>query len=312
VVNATEIKARVDRAQRKHGWLAFPVAVLKKFGEDSSGNLAVLITYYAFFSIFPLLLALSSILGFVLHDNPDLQRRIQQGALENFRAFPLIHGPPPVQGSVWVVIIGSLLALYSGLGVAKSVLNAGDVVYGVPREERPGFVPKTLRSLRLLLVAGLGLIATTVLSTTIVTSSRLGLHVGWELTLAGFFLTFVLDTLLFVVVLRWITVREVGFRDALPGAVICSFALCALQTFASVFITFKLKGASRTYGSLGTVIVLLSWFYLQAQAFVLSAQVNVVRQYRLWPRSMLDDTGPPAVPEHAPARAASSRGGARS
>jgi uncharacterized BrkB/YihY/UPF0761 family membrane protein len=305
-VNAAEFRARVDRAQQKHGWLAFPCAVLKKFGEDSSGNLAVLITYYAFFSIFPLLLALSSILGFVLHGNPDLQRRIQQGALENFRAFPLIHGPPPVQGSVWVVIIGSLLALYSGLGVAKSVLNAGDIVYGVPREDRPSFVPRTVLSLRLLLVAGLGLIATTVLSTTIATSSRLGLHVGWELTLAGFALTFVLDTLLFVVVLRWITVREVGFRDALPGAVICSFALCVLQTFASVFITFKLKGASRTYGSLGTVIVLLSWFYLQAQAFVLSAQVNVVRQYRLWPRSFVDDSGP-SMPQTEPARATSSR-----
>jgi membrane protein len=306
VVNGAEIRARVDRAQRRHGWLAFPCAVLKKYGEDSSGNLAVLITYYAFFSIFPLLLALSSILGFVLHDHPDLQRKIQQGALDNFRAFPLIHGPPPVQGSVWVVIIGSLLALYSGLGVAKSALNAGDIVYGVPREERPGFVPKTLHSLRLLLVAGLGLIATTVISTTITTSSRLGLDLRWEVTLVGFLVTFVLDATLFAVVFRWITVRDVGFREALPGAVICSFALCFLQTFASVFITFKLKGASATYGSLGTVIVLLSWFYLQAQAFVLSAQVNVVRQYRLWPRSMLDDTGPPPVPKRLPAQEASS------
>ena len=43
-----------------------------KFGEDSSGNLAVLITYYAFFSIFPLLLALSSVLGFVLAGHPEL------------------------------------------------------------------------------------------------------------------------------------------------------------------------------------------------------------------------------------------------
>src|SRR5438270_9588081 len=37
---------------------------------------------------------------------------------------------------------------------------------------------------------------------------------------------------------------------------------------------------------------MLSWFYLQAQVVLLSAEVNVVRQYRLWPRAMTD---PPAT-----------------
>ena len=54
------IVARIDDQQRAHRWLAFPFAVYKKFSDDQSGNLAVLITYYAFFSIFPLLIALAS------------------------------------------------------------------------------------------------------------------------------------------------------------------------------------------------------------------------------------------------------------
>lgn len=53
----TAIK-RFDRVQQRFGWLAFPVAVWKKFGDDQAGNLAAPVAYYAFASIFPLLLVL--------------------------------------------------------------------------------------------------------------------------------------------------------------------------------------------------------------------------------------------------------------
>jgi hypothetical protein len=65
-------------------------------------------------------------------------------------------------------------------------------------------------------------------------------------------------------------------------------ALQILQVASTAFIAHKLKGASTTYGNFAAVIVLLSWFYLQAQVVLLAAEVNVVRQYRLWPRAMTD------------------------
>ena len=46
----------VDRTQQRLPWLAFPVAVWKKFGDDQAGNLAALIAYYGFVATFPLLL----------------------------------------------------------------------------------------------------------------------------------------------------------------------------------------------------------------------------------------------------------------
>ena len=52
----------VDRFQQRQPWLAFPVAVWKKFGDDQAGNLAALIAYYAFVSIFPLFLILTTVL----------------------------------------------------------------------------------------------------------------------------------------------------------------------------------------------------------------------------------------------------------
>ena len=45
----------VDDVQQRHRWLAFPVAVVKKYGEDQAGQRAALLAYYGFFSLFPLL-----------------------------------------------------------------------------------------------------------------------------------------------------------------------------------------------------------------------------------------------------------------
>src|SRR4051812_9838499 len=74
----------VDQIQRTRSWLAFPVAVVKRFGDDEAGNLAALVAYYGFFSLFPLLLLLVTVLGFVLHDNHELQQRVLNSALTQF------------------------------------------------------------------------------------------------------------------------------------------------------------------------------------------------------------------------------------
>jgi membrane protein len=75
---------RVDRAQRSKPFLGFPLAVVKKFGDDKAGYLAALIAYYTFFSMFLLLIVFVTILGFVLHGNPDLTKIIKDSILGQF------------------------------------------------------------------------------------------------------------------------------------------------------------------------------------------------------------------------------------
>jgi uncharacterized BrkB/YihY/UPF0761 family membrane protein len=64
----------LDGYQRLHRWLGFPLAVAYKFGDDQGAYLTALITYYGFLSLFPLLLLLTTILGFILPGDPELQR----------------------------------------------------------------------------------------------------------------------------------------------------------------------------------------------------------------------------------------------
>ena len=81
----TRIVASMDRWQRRHAVCGLPFAVLKKFGEDRASSLAALIAYYAFLSLFPLLLAFVSILGFVLDDTPSLRADVVDTVLAGSR-----------------------------------------------------------------------------------------------------------------------------------------------------------------------------------------------------------------------------------
>ena len=73
-----------DRAQRRWSVLGYPIAVIYKYFDDQGNYLASIITYYAFIAIFPLLLLGSSILGFILQGNQELQQDLIDSALAQF------------------------------------------------------------------------------------------------------------------------------------------------------------------------------------------------------------------------------------
>ena len=160
-----QVTGWLDGYQRRHRWAGFPVAVIYKFFEDQGPYLAALITFYGFLSLFPLLLLLASVLGFVLQDNSDLERRILDSALSQF---PMIgdqlSDPQGLQGNRTAVVIGGLVALYGALGVAQALQNAMNVAWSVPRNRRPNPLKARLRSVLLIGTAGIAVLATTILS----------------------------------------------------------------------------------------------------------------------------------------------------
>ena len=250
--------------------------------EDGSSNLASMIAFWAFFSIFPLFLALVTILGYVL---PAGQRTNVLKHVASF--FPLLDPSTlhSLTGSWWPIVLGVVTALWSGLSVVKTVQNAFNSVWEIPQKDRPGFVEKTLRSLWALSTIGVGLVVATVVSG-YVTGQSAGVHLGWYGRLAGYVIAIVLDVGLFIAAFRLLTDREIGIRDVLPGAVLAGAVFWVLQQVSSFIIARHLHSAQSTYGHFATVITILWWFYLQSQITLLGAQLNVVLRDRLYPRSL--------------------------
>ena len=131
----------VDDFQQRHRWLAFPVAVVKKYGEDQAGQRAALLAYYGFFSLFPLLLVAVTVLGFVLHGDSGLSRRIVDSAVGQF---PVIGdelgrsvSQSRLRGSGLALAVGVVFALWGGLGVAEAAQAAMNGIWNVPRRRYP-------------------------------------------------------------------------------------------------------------------------------------------------------------------------------
>ncbi|HEX2030689.1 MAG TPA: YhjD/YihY/BrkB family envelope integrity protein, partial [Actinomycetota bacterium] len=102
----------------------------------------------------------------------------------------------------------------------------------------------------------------------------------------GVAVSFLLNLLVFAVGFRVLTVADVSWRDVLPGAVAAAVVWTALQALGGYIIGHRLEGATDTYGAFAVVIGLLTWLYLGGQITLLTAEVNVVRVRRLWPRSL--------------------------
>src|ERR1700761_3669576 len=108
------------------------MAVVRKFGNDQAGSLAALVAYYAFFSIFPLLLVFTTILGFVLQGNKDLYDDVTNSVLAQFPVVGHQLQSHALTGKVSALVLGLLTSLWGGLGVTNAAQSAFDKVWAVP------------------------------------------------------------------------------------------------------------------------------------------------------------------------------------
>jgi membrane protein len=281
----------IDAWQRRHRWLGFPLAVIYKFADDQGTYLTALITYYGFLSLFPLLLLLVTILGFLLQHDADLQARVVDSTLAQL---PIIGSQlgrdvRPLEGSGLGLAAGIVGTLYGCLGAAGALQNAFNEVWAVPRNERPNPLALRLRGLLLLLVLGAGALVTTALSALTTSAGALGATVGTAVAVA--ITAAALGTLanfaLFMLAFRVLTVHDVHTRELRTGALVAAIGWQLLQLLGTYLVTRLLTGAPAAYGTFGLVLGLIAWIYLLSLVIVLAAEVNVVAHRHLWPRALL-------------------------
>jgi YihY family inner membrane protein len=285
-VNALERRLRrIDAYQQRHTPLAFVFAVLKKFGDDNAGNLTIQLTYSMFTTVFPLLLVLVTILDIVLAGEPSWRAHVLHST---FGQFPIVGRTlatdihPLHRSSVLGLVVGLLGLLYGSTSLASSGLFVMAQVWNLPGSSRPNYATRLGRCLVFLAVLAVGLALSTVLSG----FGTFGRH-NEILGILSELLAALLNVALFFVAFRVLTPKQVATRCLRSGAVLAGIVWTVLQALGGYVIGHDLRGASETYGLFAIVLGLLAWIYLGARVTVYAAELNVVRERRLWPRGMI-------------------------
>ncbi len=287
--------AKFDSLQQRHTFLGLPVAIIKKYHEDEGGHQAALITYYGFLSLFPLFLVATVGIQLLAQSNTSLKERLLASITGYFPAIgetltASFHNPTKTG---LALAVGVLIAFYGAKGVADAVQHALHIVWSVPRKKRAGFPVATIRSLLIIIFAGLGLLISAALSG-YATSSTFAYPVKIVLGTIGFITLF---TVFWGVFTFGSSARKRPIANV-PGALIAAVGLLFLQSIGGLLVAYQLQRQTTLNSQFGIVIVLLFWIYLQAQVFLYALEYNTVRAHHLYPRS-LNDTHPTEIDKKA-------------
>ena len=203
----------IDRFQQRRRRLSFVAAVIKKFSDDGASQLAALIAYYGFFSLFPLLLVFVTVLGFVLQGNASAQESVLHSTLSQFPVIgnQLQSNVHSLKGSGVALAIGLIGSLLAGLGITGATQNAFNQVWYIPHKRRPNFLTWRLRGLALLVVLGVLFIVSTAAAGYVSAQTAGAVEV-----LGGILIALALNLLLFFLAFRAMTSDEVRTRDSDP------------------------------------------------------------------------------------------------
>jgi YihY family inner membrane protein len=274
----------LDRLQQRHRKVGFAVAVLYKYVDDQGGYLAALITYYAFVSLFPLLLLMTTALAVLLAGNPELQRQVVESTMSQLPAVGnQLQRPEELSGGPVAVVVGIAGALYGGLGVGQALQNAMDTVWAVPRNNRPDPIRSRIRSLLLLFILGSAAVTATALSA----AGRATETLGWVGKAGLAVAAITINAVILLVAFRVLTARHVTYRQVLPGALGAAVIWQLLQWFGAGYVAHIVTTASTTNSVFALVLGLLAFLYLISVSLVICAEVNAVRVDRLYPRALL-------------------------
>lgn len=283
-MSLTDTLHAADRRQQNLRGVRFVAAVYKKFSDDGAGQLAALIAYYAFVSIFPLLLVFVTILGFVLQGSPHDQEEIVKGTLGQFPVLSDSLKLHALKGSGVALAIGILGTLLAGMGVTSAAQNAFNGIWHVPHKDRPNFIFTRLRSLGVLAMLGTLMIVSTTAAGFVGSSSH-----GAVAVVAGVLVAFVINVALFMGAFKLLTAVDLGWRELLPGVIVAAILWQLLQHIGGYYVDHTLKHTQPLYGTFAVVLGLLAWLYLGAQLVIFAAEVNVVKSRKLWPRSFFSE-----------------------
>ena len=265
------------------------VETLDGFRRHLTGRNAALVTYYGFLTLFPLFLAASTILGFVLESRPELREDLVDSAAAQI---PFIGNQlgGELTGSWVALVVGLSVALWGSMKAFIGLQISYDDIWEVELDDRSTFVTQRGRALIGLAVIGGAQIATVALSSVVAEAGLPG-YSQWLLVLGGL----VINVAVVAAMYRFLTTFDVTWAMVWPGALFAG-ALYSIIQFFGTRITAALA-RNDTYGNFSTVLALLTWLSLHAIINLFGGEINAAL-HRIGVRTTPADAEPAPSAAH--------------
>ncbi|MFL5619424.1 MAG: YihY/virulence factor BrkB family protein [Gemmatimonadaceae bacterium] len=255
---------------------------VKEIGDDRIPSLAAETAYYFFFSLFPLLLFLTPLLGLVGNGQELMESMI--GRLSTTMPADTLSLLRRVLGEIitssgnaGIMSVGALLAGWSGSNIFGSLMGALNVAYDVS-ETRPWWKKQLLRAGALFGAGGIMLVATAVF----LDGERVARWIGSALGLSDAFVAAWTVLQLVLAVALLVAVGAIVFK-LLPNVhqrwrhvFVASGITTLLWIVATVLFRLYVQNFgsyNKTYGTIGGVIVLLTWMYYSMFALLVGGEL---------------------------------------
>ena len=260
----------------------------ERFGETRGSETAASLAYYAFFSIFPMLLVFIVVGSFFvdIHVVRAQLLNLLRGVVPGVEEIVIqnLNEVLELRGTVTIFALVSLT--WSSLSVFN--LLAVNINRAFPKKPQPGMFQRYLMGF--LMMVGLGLLLFLSLGTSVFAEIILDLDIPvngkalretflWRILI--FFVPAVFNTLMFWALYQWVPTGKVRARASFIGALVAGLAWEVLNRGFGWYISSGLTEYRLVYGSVGTIIALLFWVYLTAIIALIGAHLSASIHYKM-------------------------------
>lgn len=274
----------LDFLEKKYSgkrWLLFLKELLCRYEDDGVSEIGAQLTYYLILSVFPFLIFFLSILKFTpLVDAGVLERLLAVLPGDTQKILYDIISEIMRKGNFALLSFGAIGALWSSsngiMSIIKSVNRAFDL-----EESRPFW---KLRGLSIIFTISLYIVLIIAFSILIfgeVFFNLIFISYTWPSYVIWKILKIIIPLLFMGLMLSFLykfspSIKEgieVKFSETIPGSVFASIGIILFSSIFSFYVN-NFGNYSKSYGSIGGLIVLLIWLYSISIVIVLGAEVN--------------------------------------
>jgi membrane protein len=260
------------------------------FSRGRGTHLSAAMAFYTIFSLAPLTLIATAISGLVFGRDAARAEVVKQmetimgPEARNLLLRLLENWRDPSSGLV-ATIVGTVTTIYLAFRVFDALRESLDLIWGIRAREDISYWDRArqyARSLSSMLIVGPMLLASLVMSEVLTRlTPYLAPWLGSMIDLGSatyFAVSFVVATLAFAVIYKWLPDVEIAWRDVFVGAIVTTVLFSIGRSLIALYLVHT--STVSVFGAAGSFVLVLFWVYYSAQILFFGAEITEVWAHR--------------------------------